>query len=96
VFHQASAFMLKTVARAAKIPPAKLILGFENYGNVSVASIPVAMNDQMSATLSREPKRLVLAGFGIGWSWAAAALECGPMVISPVATMPDVHVEPEF
>ena len=96
VFHQASAFMLKTIARCSRIPLSKVVLGMEQYGNTSVASIPLAMSDQLRERLSAGSQRLVLGGFGIGWSWAAASIECGPLVMPPVLLIPDVHVEREF
>ncbi len=96
VFHQASAFVLKTLARASRIPTAKLSSSLENYGNTSVATIPVTLTDQLAPVLSQRSSRLVLAGFGIGWSWAAAAVECGPMVMPPMLVVPDVPVEAEF
>jgi 3-oxoacyl-[acyl-carrier-protein] synthase-3 len=95
VFHQASLFMLKNVARCARIPMTKVVLGLENYGNTSSASIPLAMSDQLRR-LETSSERLILAGFGIGWSWAAAAMTVGPMVMPPVIIVPDVKVDPPF
>lgn len=96
VFHQASTFMLKTIGRLAKLPPAKLVMQLENYGNTSVTSIPLAISAGLGPTLSVANTRLILVGFGIGWSWGAAAIECGPMVMPEVLVIPDVAVEPEF
>lgn len=96
VFHQASSFMLKTVARCSRIPPQKVVLGMKDYGNTSVASIPLAISDQLREPLSTGTRKLVLGGFGIGWSWAAAAVECGHMAMPEVLVIPDVYVEPEF
>lgn len=96
VFHQASSFMLKTVSRLAKLPLAKVVMQLENYGNTSVASIPLAISAGLGPTLATKSQRLILVGFGIGWSWAAAAVEVGPMVMPEVLIVPDVYVEPEF
>lgn len=96
VFHQASAFMLKTVARLAKLPAAKVVTQLENYGNTSVASIPVAISAGLRDALATRTQKLVLVGFGIGWSWAAAAVEWGPIVMPEMLVVPDEHVEPEF
>lgn len=96
VFHQASSFMLKTVSRLAKLPLPKVVMQLENYGNTSVASIPLAISAGLGPSLSAAQQRLVLVGFGIGWSWAAAAVEWGPMVMPEILVVPDVYVEPEF
>jgi 3-oxoacyl-[acyl-carrier-protein] synthase-3 len=97
VFHQASRFMLKNIGRILKLPTAspKLVMGLEGYGNTSCASIPVALNDQLKG-LNDGPKKLVLAGFGIGWSWCAAALQLGPLYLPPVLRIPDEPHVGEF
>jgi 3-oxoacyl-[acyl-carrier-protein] synthase III len=97
VFHQASRFMLKNVGRILRISPTsnKLVLGLEGYGNTSSASIPVAINDQLQE-LSGTTRRCVLAGFGIGWSWCAAAVTLGPLYVPRVLRVPDVPHPGEF
>ena len=95
VFHQASRFMLKNVGRCSRIPPDKLVIGLEGYGNTSSASIPVAINDQLLALRERS-LRVVLGGFGIGWSWCANALALGPLVMPDVVRVPDVERRGEF
>jgi len=95
VFHQASRFMLKNVARCSRIPPDKVVFGLERYGNTSSASIPLAINDQLMS-LNEGTKKLVLGGFGIGWSWCAAALELGPLVMPEVVHVPDVECPGAF
>jgi len=97
VFHQASRFMLKNIGRCIRLAATgtKLVIGLEGYGNTSSASIPVAMNDQL-AELNTTPKKLVLAGFGIGWSWCALAVPLGPIYLPPVLRVPDVKRVGEF
>jgi 3-oxoacyl-[acyl-carrier-protein] synthase-3 len=90
VFHQASTFMLKNLARASGLPSEKMVIGMEQYGNTSSASIPLAICDQLRASVTGERRRLVLAGYGIGWSWGAAAVNVGPIVVPPVIVVPDV------
>jgi 3-oxoacyl-[acyl-carrier-protein] synthase-3 len=97
VFHQASRFMLKNIGRCLRIPPtgSQLVIGLEGYGNTSSASIPVALCDQLPE-LNERSRRLVLGGFGIGWSWCAVAGEIGPLVMPPVVRVPDVVHAGEF
>jgi len=49
----------------------------EEFGNTSVASIPLTIAHCLSPELSNTSRRLVLAGFGVGLSWAAAAVMLG-------------------
>ncbi|MDB4986303.1 MAG: hypothetical protein JWN04_1481 [Myxococcaceae bacterium] len=89
VFHQASSFMLKTLCRSCGIPVNKFVIAMENYGNTSSASIPLAICDRLRETLSTQSQRLVLAGFGVGWSWGAVALTLGPLCVLPVLVVAD-------
>jgi 3-oxoacyl-[acyl-carrier-protein] synthase-3 len=89
VFHQASTFMLKTLGRSCGIPTEKFIIAIESYGNTSSVSIPLAICDRLREPLAAEPKKLVLAGFGVGWSWGALAVAAGPMRVLPVLVVPD-------
>lgn len=95
VFHQASRFMLKNVGRCSRIPPQKLVIGLDGYGNTSSASIPVALNDQLLGLRERSA-RVVLGGFGIGWSWCANAIELGPLVMPDIVRVPDVPHPGDF
>jgi 3-oxoacyl-[acyl-carrier-protein] synthase-3 len=81
VFHQANRFMLEYLAKRIKIPPEKFVISMEDYGNTSSASIPLAMTTSgVRERLENSSARLLLAGFGVGLSWAAAVLQCGPGV----------------
>ncbi len=89
VFHQANTFMLTHLAKRLKIPPEKLVLAMEKFGNTSSASIPLAMTTALRGPLTAGPRRLVLAGFGVGLSWGACSLVTGPMVMPELLIMPD-------
>ena len=82
VFHQANSFMLKHLARRMRLPENKVVLALEDYGNTSSASIPLTLTHVLSGRLKTESLLLALAGFGVGFSWGAAVLRCGPMVMS--------------
>ncbi|MBP1778948.1 MAG: fabH 2 [candidate division NC10 bacterium] len=75
VFHQANGFMLRTLAKKIGLPADKLVLGLKRYGNTSSGSIPLAMVTELEARLRSGPATLLLAGFGVGWSWGAAVIE---------------------
>jgi 3-oxoacyl-[acyl-carrier-protein] synthase-3 len=84
--HQANLFMLQHLAKRLKIPAEKMVVSLDKYGNTSSASIPLAMSHRLTPRLRSEATNLILAGFGVGWSWGALAVTCGPM------SMPDVLV----
>lgn len=91
VFHQANLFMLQHLAKRMRIPLEKLALALSEYGNTSCASIPLAMDHCLRDTLRTRDSKLVLAGFGVGFSWAAVACRLGPCVI-PELTYVDLDV----
>lgn len=74
VMHQANRFMLQHLSKKMKLPPEKVILALEDYGNTSSASIPLAMTHAMAGRLKSSSLNLVLAGFGVGFSWGAVAM----------------------
>jgi 3-oxoacyl-[acyl-carrier-protein] synthase-3 len=88
VMHQANAFMLTHLAKRLKIPNKKFVLAMEDYGNTSCASIPLAINSALTDQLSQRSMRLLLVGFGVGWSWGAMSVSCGPMVVPEVVQVP--------
>jgi 3-oxoacyl-[acyl-carrier-protein] synthase-3 len=81
VMHQANRFMLEYLAKRMRLAPEKVVVALENRGNTSSASIPLAMTDMLADRLKTGSLRMILAGFGVGFSWGAAALTCGPMVM---------------
>lgn len=84
VFHQANKFMLTHLAKSMKLPLEKVPLSLQEYGNTSSASIPVTINFQLGDSLANKSMKVLMAGFGVGFSWAACAAECGPMVVPPI------------
>jgi 3-oxoacyl-[acyl-carrier-protein] synthase-3 len=89
VFHQANKFMLTHLAKRMKLPAEKVPLSLAEYGNTSSASVPLTIVSALRDDISAAPLKLLLAGFGVGYSWGACALTCGPLVVPPI-----VHVQP--
>lgn len=89
VMHQANKFMLDYIAKRLKVPKDKHILTLENYGNTSSASIPLSLTDALSEKLKDRSLNLLLAGFGVGYSWGAVTLTCGPMVMPELVIVPE-------
>jgi 3-oxoacyl-[acyl-carrier-protein] synthase III len=79
LFHQANLFMLKHLAKKAKLPAEKTPINIDQYGNTSCASIPLLMTTMLNKKLATESLRLCMFGFGVGYSWASASLNVGPL-----------------
>lgn len=88
VFHQANQFMLQYLTKRMRLPSEKVVLNLERFGNTSSASIPLAMSDALADSLRSAPRQLLLAGFGVGLSWGAVSLTCGPIQIPGLVIVP--------
>lgn len=76
VFHQANRYIIDNIRRRLKLPAEKVPAGtVERFGNQSSASIPATLTDHYGATLTQQPHRFILSGFGVGLSWATCAIE---------------------
>ncbi len=80
--HQANLFLLQTVATRAGLAVDKLLLSLGTYGNTSGVSIPLTL---CHCRARLQPgHRILLLGFGVGWSWSGIALTWGDTVLLPV------------
>jgi 3-oxoacyl-[acyl-carrier-protein] synthase III len=85
VFHQANKFMLDYLTKKSGIDAAKAPLSLHDYGNTSSASIPLTVSARLGDKLSEpETRKVVFAGFGVGWSWGACATEISSLILPPV------------
>ncbi len=75
--HQANHFILNSIGKRLKVNADQLPMSsFTRYGNLSSVSVPAAIAEHWSRVHGeRRIRRVVLAGFGVGLSWAGAALE---------------------
>lgn len=75
IFHQASKFTLDSLVRAMRLAPARVFANLEHVGNTVSASIPIALKDALTGGRLAAGMRIVLCGFGVGLSSAAALME---------------------
>jgi 3-oxoacyl-[acyl-carrier-protein] synthase-3 len=75
VFHQANRYMLENLRKKVNIPEGKFYLYIENCGNTVSSTIPIALYHAQKDNLILSGKKLLLAGFGVGYSWAGTVLE---------------------
>lgn len=84
VFHQANRFMLQHLSKRMKLPAEKVVLTVKDYGNTSGASIPLAICSSSDIGEDSIGARYLLAGFGVGYSWAGCVVDLDQAYISPV------------
>jgi 3-oxoacyl-[acyl-carrier-protein] synthase-3 len=76
--HQANARIIELATRRLGVPPDKVMMNIERYGNTSAASIPLALCDALDEGRLKSGDHAVLIGFGAGLTWAAAVLHWQP------------------
>ena len=94
LFHQANKFMLSHLAKFMKVPLVKVPLSLQDFGNTSSASIPLTINARLPEVLRSRSARLLLAGFGVGYSWAGCTMSCGPIVVPEVILVEESEAWP--
>ncbi len=73
--HQVNARILETATQKCGIPPEKVLINIQNYGNTSAASIPILLSEADAQGRFESGKWLVLAAFGAGLTWAGARVQ---------------------
>jgi len=72
--HQANIRIIESTARYAGIPREKVYVNVDRYGNMSSASIPVALDEGVEEGRIRPGSILLLVAFGAGLTWAGMTL----------------------
>ncbi|MCP3177561.1 ketoacyl-ACP synthase III [Desulfuromonas sp. KJ2020] len=75
VFHQANRFMLESLRKKLKISEEKFVLAYEEFGNTVSSTIPIALHEAQKRGQLKEGMRVMLVGFGVGYSWGATIIE---------------------
>jgi 3-oxoacyl-[acyl-carrier-protein] synthase-3 len=81
LFHQANAMMLKHLGKKLGVAESKMPLSLGRVGNTSGASIPITMSERLRDDLGNGPRSLLMVGFGVGFSWGAAAVHTTGMAM---------------
>lgn len=77
VFHQANTFMLEHLRKKMKVPTEKFYVAMRDVGNTVSSTIPIALKHALGAGKLKQGNRVMLVGFGVGYSWAGCALTWG-------------------
>jgi 3-oxoacyl-[acyl-carrier-protein] synthase III len=75
VFHQANRYLLEHLQRKLAIPRERFVIDVEHTGNTVSSSIPLAIDRARHAGVLRAGMRVMLVGFGVGYSWGGCIWE---------------------
>ncbi len=71
--HQANIRIIEAVGDRLKIPREKVYINIERYGNVSAATIPIAIHELRQLKRFKPGSVMLMSAFGGGFTWGAAA-----------------------
>ena len=73
--HQANIRIIEAAAKRIKLPMEKVKVNLDKYGNMSAASIPVALDEALKEGKIKRGDNIVLVGFGGGLTWGSTLIK---------------------
>ncbi|GFN36507.1 3-oxoacyl-ACP synthase III [Tepidimicrobium xylanilyticum] len=73
--HQANIRIIQSAKNKLKLDDDKIYINLDRYGNMSAASIPVALNEAYRDGLLKRGDIILLVAFGAGLSWGSTILK---------------------
>ena len=77
VSHQANRRIILSATEKLGMPPDKVIINIERFGNTTAATIPLALNDAVCAGKLKKGQLVLLASVGAGFTVGAVLLRWG-------------------
>lgn len=74
VYHQANKYMLDVLRKKNKIEKEKFYYCLSEFGNTVSNTIPIALFEAIKDGTIHEEMNVIIAGFGVGYSWGATLL----------------------
>jgi len=72
--HQANMRIIESTARHAGIPMDKVFVNVDRYGNMSSATIPVALDEALEQGILQGGMNVLTVAFGAGFTWGAVVI----------------------
>lgn len=95
ILHQANFMIMKQIARRLSIPPEKLPVSLDRFGNSSGATIPLTICDAFAGK-DMGKLNLLAAGFGIGLSLGVTSFSLDSNVVLPVFETDECFIAGRF
>jgi len=73
--HQANSRIIQSAIKRLKLPEEKVVVNLNKYGNMSSASIPVALYEALQENKISSGDIIVMVGFGAGLTWGASVVK---------------------
>ncbi|HSJ13532.1 MAG TPA: beta-ketoacyl-ACP synthase III [Longimicrobiales bacterium] len=72
--HQANIRIIEATAKYAGIPMDKVYINIERYGNMSSATVPIALDEAIEQGLVKAGSNVLMVAFGAGFTWASSVV----------------------
>ena len=72
--HQANLRILQQMAKRLDVPMEKVFLTIEKYGNISSATVPIALDEAVRGGSIQKGDYIVLTAFGGGLTWGSSLI----------------------
>jgi 3-oxoacyl-[acyl-carrier-protein] synthase-3 len=77
VSHQANRRIIEAAASNLDLPPEKIVINIDRYGNTTAATIPLALNDAVCSGRLKKGHLVLLASVGAGFTVGSVLLRWG-------------------
>jgi 3-oxoacyl-[acyl-carrier-protein] synthase-3 len=71
ISHQMNARIIESAAKRLKLPPEKVFININEYGNTSAASVPIAFDECIRTGKIKKGDTVIFVAFGAGLTWGA-------------------------
>lgn len=78
--HQANLRIIEAVTKRAGVPMERCYVNVQRYGNMSAATVPVALVEALEDGRVQPQANLLLTGFGAGLTWSAHIVRWGERI----------------
>ncbi len=72
--HQVNQRIIDAALEASGVPPEKVMINLDKYGNTSAASVPIALDEALETGRCRPGDTVLLIAFGGGLTWSSALI----------------------
>lgn len=72
--HQANIRIIEATARYANVPMEKVFVNVDRYGNMSSATVPIALDEAVEQGRVKPGDNVLMVAFGAGFTWASGVI----------------------
>ncbi len=73
--HQANIRIIKSAAKRLKLPMDKVHVNLDRFGNISSASIPIALDEAVKEKKIQKDDLVLMVAFGAGLTWGSSVIK---------------------